>query len=392
MIEIDKLRRGLSDIAAEVDAVDLRERALATSHRIRVRRTVATVMVGLAVAAVVLSTAVNVRTDRSPTLPGLSPAPTAPSPTMLPTKEPGGQSDLGPFRSAIITVPTWGPTADATCTKGRTKLNNGQSQHDAVHRPVNILSYAATDVDQDGAEDYVAHLKCGEGPEAGGSQIVAFRRSAQELLPIGRIIGTQDGLAMMDHFEVHGGSRVAVLVSEEYTDGGQHTVPNQWRTYAWQDGRFRQVTGPKTLPAQPPAALLSVVPSTLLFRPVSSGFTGQLTVTVRNDGAVDVARLEILLILPSEVRPAGDDWDGCAVRPDTDQPHTDQTALICAVSGPRAQSHISVPFAFVAVDKPVPLDDPISLGNHYVSISQLPPFNGQVTINDPEVVIPISVP
>jgi hypothetical protein len=51
-----------------------------------------------------------------------------------------------------------------------------------------------------------------------------------------------------------------------------------------------------------------------------------------------------------------------------------------------------MPFTFVAADKPVSLDDPVNLGNHYVFISQPPPFDGQVTINDPEAVIPISLP
>jgi hypothetical protein len=387
MIEMDDLRRGLSEIAAEVDAVDLRERSRATSRRIRTRRTAATVVAGLAVAAVALTATVEVRTEYSPTTPGLSPAPTAPSPTLLPAEHQEGQPDIGPFDSATITVPTWGPAADATCTTGRITLNHGQYQRDAVHQPVNVLSYVTTDVDQDGAEDYVAQLMCGEGPEAGGSQIVAFRRNGQELVPIGRIVGTQDGLAMMDYLQARGDGRVAVLVSKQYTDGGQNTVPNQWRTYAWQHNRFHQVEGPKTFPARPPAALLSVVASTLPFRRVSNGFTGQLTVTVRNAGAVDVARLQILLILPGQVRPAGDGWDGCAVRPGAGP-----TALICTVTGPRAHSRISMPFTFAAVDKPVPLDDPISLGNHYVAISQLPPFDGQVTINNPEAVFPVGVP
>ncbi|MEV4714014.1 hypothetical protein [Micromonospora sp. NPDC049374] len=123
------------------------------------------------------------------------------------------------------------------------------------------------------------------------------------------------------------------------------------------------------------------------FRQQGDGFTGRLTVAVTNDGAVDVARLEILLILPVQVRPAGDDWNGCAVRPDATQ-----TALVCTVPGPQAQSSSTVQFTFVAVDKPVPLDDPIGLGNHYMQVSQVPPLNGQVTINDPETIIPITVP
>jgi hypothetical protein len=395
MIEIDNLRRGLNEMADEVDVVDLRKRALATSHRVLVRRATATTVTGLAVAAVALSTAAAVRMDRSPPPADVSPAVTAPSPVTLPIERQEGQPELGPFASAAVTVPTWGSAADTTCPKGRMSLANGQYERDSAHQMVNLMSYVEADVDHDGVEDYVAQLMCGEGPEAGGSQIVAFRRSGQELEPIGRIVGTQDGLAMMDYLQVRDGGQVAVLVSKQYTDGGQNTVPNQWRTYAWQDGRFRQVGGPRTFPAHPPASRLSVASSALSLRPAGNGFTGQLTVTVRNDGVVDVARLEILLILPGQVRPAGQGWEGCAARTEEDEtaPSGDETALVCTVPGPLARSQISIPFTFVAVDKPVvTLDDPDDLGNHYVSISQLPPFDGQVTINPPEAVIPINVP
>lgn len=266
-------------------------------------------------------------------------------------------------------------------------LTDGGQERDDRGRPVNVLSYVAVDVDRDGAMDYVAHLMCGEGPEAGGSQVVAFRRAGGELRPIGRIVGTQDGFAMMDHVEARGDGRVAILVAKEYTDGGEETVPNQWRTYAWRQGRFRQVAGPTTFPAKSPAARLSVVPSALPFRPAGSGFTGRLTVTVSNDGDVDVARLEIRLILPSQVQPAGGEWAGCAAdRADN------ETAFICVVAGPRARSRISMPFTFVATDKPVPSDDQVGNGNHFVSITQRPPFGGQVLIDDPDAIIPIDLP
>ncbi|SNT37884.1 hypothetical protein SAMN05421812_105148 [Asanoa hainanensis] len=100
-----------------------------------------------------------------------------------------------------------------------------------------------------------------------------------------------------------------------------------------------------------------------------------------------MALLELLLVLPSQVRPAGDDWGGCAVRPSPDQ-----TLLVCAVAGPEARSDTSVTFTFAAAGKPVPVDDPVNLGNHYVTISQVPPFDGQVTITGPEAIIPITVP
>ncbi|GAA4474976.1 hypothetical protein [Phytohabitans houttuyneae] len=383
MTEIDNLRRGLSELATEVEAVDLRERALATSHRIRVRRTVTTAVAGLAVAAVALGTAVTVQADRSPRPPAVDPAP---SPTVLPTEQ-QVSPDLGPLNSATLTVPSWGAGAHAGCVTGRITVTNGQYVRDAAHKTVNILSYVTADVDRDGTEDYVAYLMCGEGPESGGRQIVAFRRSGQELAPIGRVVGTQDGFAMMDYFEARDGGRIAVLVSEEYTDIGQNAVPNQWRTYAFQDGRFRQVEGPTTFPAQPPSAQLSVETSTLAFQRQGGALTGQLTVTVRNTGAIDVARVEILFILPSQVQPSGDDWRDCTARPSPDH-----TALVCTVPGPRAQSRVSVPFTFVATAKPVLLGDPITLGNHYLSLTQAPPFNGQVTIGTPETVIPITAP
>ncbi|MEV2240349.1 hypothetical protein [Micromonospora sp. NPDC049891] len=87
------------------------------------------------------------------------------------------------------------------------------------------------------------------------------------------------------------------------------------------------------------------------------------------------------------LRDAGEDWNGCAVRPDSTL-----TALVCTVAGPQAQSRTTVPFTFVAADKPVPVDDPIGLGNHHMQVSQVPPFDGQVTINDSETVIATTVP
>jgi hypothetical protein len=323
--------------------------------------------------------------------PGASDPSAVPSPTLLPTERPEGQPDLGPFESATLTVPDWGPDAGAGCSEGRMTLTDGGQEPDDGYRPVNVLSYVAVDVDRDGAKEYVAHLMCGEGPEAGGSQVVAFRRDGRELRPIGRIVGTQDGFGMMDYVEVRDGGRVAVLVAKEYTDVGEETVPNQWRTYAWRQGRFRQVDGPTTFPAKSPAARLSVVPSALTFRRAGDGYTGRMTVTVSNAGAVDVARLEIRLVLPGQVRPAGGDWAGCTAGSD-DDPADNETAFSCVVAGPRARSRVSMPFTFVAADKPVPAEDEVGMGNHYVWTTQRPPFGGQVVIDNPDAVIPIKLP
>jgi hypothetical protein len=348
---------------------------------------VTTVVAGLAVVAVALSAAAAIRPDRAPT-PGVSPAPTAPPPTNLPTHQPSND-DLGPFKSATITVPTWGSTADATCAKGRITLN-ASGRYDAGNRPsVDVRAYVVMDVDRDGADDYVAHLACGgDGADPGRDQIVAFRRSGQELVPIGRVVGTQDGFGSMDYLKAADGGRVAVLVSKD-PDDGTNSVPRQWRQYAWQGGQFRQVDGPTTFPAQPPKSVLSVAASALPFQRVGNAYAGQLTVTVRNDGAVDVARLELTLVLPGQVQPAGGDWDNCQAGADNGNP---VTVLLCSVPGPRANSQISMPFTFVAADKPMPIDTPTDRVNHKLTMRAPQPYEGLVESSIDSVVIPISVP
>jgi len=385
MSEFDNLRRALDDIAGEVDPVDLRDRALAESRRIRTRRVGATAAAGLAVLAAALGAAAVRGDDRTPA-PEASPPPAGASPTALPSERADRGPDLGPFSSATITVPSWGAATDATCTKGRVTLNGGQGVS-GTRRPVNVLGYVTADVDRDGVDDYVAYLRCGEGPESGGGQIVAFRQGASELQVIGQVIGPQDGFAMMDHMQARDGGRIAVLVSKVYADGGQNTVPNQWRTYAWQGGRFRQVDGPTSFPADPPSSRLTVTASPLAFQVQGVAFTGSTTVTVRNDGNVPVARLELLLILPEGVRPAGEGWEACSVRPDPQH-----NAVVCTLDGPGAGAQVSYPLTFFALKRPVPVDDPVNIGNHYVAIRQLTRFDGQVVIEHPEAVIPITVP
>ena len=158
-----------------------------------------------------------------------------------------------------------------------------------MSRSVFVMSYAAVDVDRDGAEDYVADVRCGEGPESPGWQVVAFRRSGQALVPLGRVIGSQDGLAMVSGVEGRDAGRVAVNLGREYTDSGEEAVPHQWRVYAWAGGRFEQVDGPTAFPADPPSAVLSVEAGELVFRPVQGGLlAGDLGVGLRNSGTAGV--------------------------------------------------------------------------------------------------------
>ncbi len=370
MNDLDTLRTGLAQLATEVTPVDLRARVLASSRRLAARRIAA----GLATAVAATVTASALLLTLNPAAgpaPGPSPSP-GPSlrPTTLPAYVDPPAPDIGPFPDATITVPSWG-RADNVCATGPVKLSNVQYDPGAGKPVLTVLAAVSTDVDGDGSADYVAQLACGEGPEGPAQQIVAYRRSGTRLVLLGRVVGTQDGVAMVDSVEVRGAGRIAVQVSAGYSDGGIRYVPNQWRVYAWQGGRFRQVSGPTTFPADPPAATLSVTSSPLTFTRTAGGYVGELTVTAANTGTLDVAAAELRLIVPLQLQPAGDGWTGCAV-----VSTIDANAIVCPVAGLTAGSTRQLRFGFVATTVPVRGDEPIGLTNrdHALFLSQLPPY------------------
>jgi hypothetical protein len=185
------------------------------------------------------------------------------------------------------------------------------------------------------------------------------------------VIGTQDGLAMVDNVEARPGGQIAVQVAEKYSDGGEQYVPNQWRVYAWQGSRFRQVAGPTSFPADPPAAVLSVTSSSLTFTRATGGYVGDLTVTIGNTGQLDVAHAELTIVVPTQVQPAGDGWTGCTAIPD------DKTVAVrCPVADLAAGSTRELHFRFVATTVPTRGAGPIGPENddHYVALNQLPPY------------------
>ena len=240
--------------------------------------------------------------------------PTAPAAVELPPPPAEPPPDFGPFANATVTIPDWGAEV-TSCPAGRLTLTDGYAFDQAMSRSVFVMSYAAVDVDRDGAEDYVADVRCGEGPESPGWQVVAFRRSGQALVPLGRVIGSQDGLAMVSGVEGRDAGRVAVNLGREYTDSGEEAVPHQWRVYAWGGGRFEQVDGPTAFPADPPSAVLSVEAGELVFRPVQGGLlAGDLGVGLRNSGTAGVTDARLLLLVPVSVRPAGPAWGGMHAR------------------------------------------------------------------------------
>lgn len=241
-----------------------------------------------------------------------SPLP-VPSPVALAQAPKEKTSDVRPFRNVDITVPSW-PAASKQCVTGRVHISSHGFYRpaDPAKTTVTVMSVVPVDFDGDGTDEYAVFLLCGEGPESGGRMIVGYRREGRGFVPLGRIVGTQDGFQMMDYMR-RKGNRIEILVSAEYTDGGQLGVDHQWRTYAWRGTRFRQVAGPTSFPQNPPAVRLTVDVRQVVLRPVGQVRTGSLQLMIANVSTAATPAVRVTLELPHVLKPAGTSWDGCVI-------------------------------------------------------------------------------
>jgi hypothetical protein len=255
---------------------------------------------------------------------------------------------------------------------GRLHLDkNGQFiPSSAGQAVIGVLTVTPVDFDGDGTDDYAVSVMCGEGPEAGGRMIVGYRRSGQALTPIGRIIGTQDGIQMMDPVR-RKGNGIEVLTNREYSDGGPDER-STWRTYGLRDGRFRQISGPVAF--RPSPVPLAVEVRQLVMRSAGTGRTGTLRATVRNEGTAVAADLRVRLSLPESFQPAGPGWTGCAVEnpghfvcPLTDLPGGASVGVSFPLLGPAQPAYaddlsVAVGAASIDVGAPVsPATEPLAI-------------------------------
>lgn len=217
-----------------------------------------------------------------------------------------------PYFDADLVIPSW-PAKSTECTSGRVRLSGGQYLPSKAGKwPINAITTVPVDFDGDGTEDLAVYVTCGEGPESGGRMVVGYRQAHGGLQLIGRIVGVQDGFAMMEHMR-RKGNAIEVLVSREYSDSGQQSVPSQWRTYALRGSGFRQVGGPVAFPADPPAVHLAVEPRQVVLRVAGAVRTGSLTFTVTNSGGAPAPSVLARLQLPESFQPAGPNWTDCRV-------------------------------------------------------------------------------
>lgn len=268
--------------------------------------------------ALLLAAAMTGGCTGGPRPPSAEPAPSpsplpVPSPVVLPQAPEEQPSDVRPFRDVEITVPAW-PAASKQCVSGRVHISSGgfYQPRDPAKTAVTVMAVVPVDFDGDKTDEYAVFLLCGEGAESGGQMIVGYRRDGRAFVPLGRIVGTQDGFQMMDHMR-RKGNRIEILVSEEYTDGGQLDVDHQWRTYAWTGTRFRQVAGPTSFPENPPTVRLTVDVRQVVLRPVGQVRTGSLQLTIANVSTAATPAVRVTLELPHVLQPAGTSWDGCVI-------------------------------------------------------------------------------
>ena len=383
-MSIDDLRTSLQELAADSRPVDMHDRVLAATHRSQVRRTTAVgVILAVLVAGVGFITLHRTLAGTAPAT--VRPSPTTsnslvPSPVVLPAYVSPPGANLGPVANATATLPSWGTSASG-CATGKVRFANGQYSSNRSRPVINVLASVQADVDGDGVMESIVQLSCGEGPEAGGQQIVAFRPASGGFQPIGRIVGTQDGIAMMDTMQVRAGGQIAVQVSAQYSDSGQQYVPSQWRVYAWQSGRFRQVGGPTSFPTHPASAQLSVTVSNLVLASADGKhYTGSLSIVAKNTGDLAVEHVDIEIELPSDIALIGPGWTGCTVV------GPDNTAVHCPLNNVAAHSTRTLPALEVLTTSPVaaPIHPGENEMNYVVIINQLSPYVYIDPATDPE--------
>jgi hypothetical protein len=276
--------------------------------------TVATVVIVLAVATGAVASGRLSSQSGSPGSPTLSAIPTAtrsyrtppgPAPALVcpSTKNtPGRPGDLEPtdLCDATLEIPTVGgpthqPDATDRCPGGPLKFSGGRHRIDGnALTGFNdvVLSIgegpsgvAAVDLDHDGTNEVVVMVTC--GGVKWDNRVVAFKRGpdgsirtlgtvlAAHAVPVNWYLATTpDGVVWVDVADILSGPADTPGVAQD-----------QWRGYAWQDGRFVQVDGPTSFPVNPRVTDLAVSATPLVFDPPVGGIRhGSTTLTVRNLG------------------------------------------------------------------------------------------------------------
>ncbi|MCO1598774.1 hypothetical protein M8C17_26855 [Micromonospora sp. RHAY321] len=260
--------------------------------------------VALAVAPVVANAAL--RGDRSvpapaatgepTTAPTSAPPPTSPAPltpsttTSTSPAAPDGRISRAQLLAARVDLPAW-PSYATGCATSDVRL---RPPSPTEARPTLAdLDLGYTDLDGDGATETVALVTCRSG-EGSAKQLLAFDRDGRgRIVTMARVVRTGDGLdditdaAVTDDGEV----RAQVADIQPCCSMPSYWAQKQWRTYRWTDDRFAQSDGPRSFGKDTRLTDLALAGGDLVLGPVGTDGKrpGTLTLTVTNNGPVDVA-------------------------------------------------------------------------------------------------------
>jgi hypothetical protein len=249
---IDQLRHDLAELAAGVETVDLRDRAMATSRGIRTRRRIAAAVV----AAVMVATA-GVTYVLVPHSGGAEPA--APTPTSAHV-DPRTQRIV----NSAIDLPPW-PGFGANCPSGVFHFRNGYyAVHNSAHTQyilfyeggVELLNGRVTYADLDGQSpnEALITVKCTADSVPGPDELLAVRLMPDGLVwTIGYVVPSLDGrvIGYDPRMVTVSGATVLVQAEGSATSSGALPGEKQVRGYRYVDGAFQQVSGPVTFPPAP---------------------------------------------------------------------------------------------------------------------------------------------
>lgn len=253
-------------------------------------------------------------TSGSPTATPSSPAPPT-TPALVPKVEqscekpstsvaPPGGIALTELCDATLTIPAWKDaprcasdsvrfTDGARFIVASTFVNLGSS------RLVSDTDLAYADIDVDGDYETLLLLSC--GGETWISTVIALQRTSDgEIETLGTVVATNADIRRL--IAVNG--RVDGTVEVEVADwnGGLgddgSLAQRQWRSYAWDGGRFAQVGGPTAFAPNPKVTDFAVTSTGLAFSAAKDGErTGTVSVTVRNEGR-SAAAYSVVLQVP----------------------------------------------------------------------------------------------
>jgi hypothetical protein len=188
--------------------------------------------------------------------PAALPTDASASPSPSATPDPASAVDI---RNATFEVPKFPGTGD--CPAGTRKFVDGKADVDPEPDPVASHLFLGTstvaDVDGVPGSEILTVITC--AAYEGVSQVLALKLSpAGALSPLGFVLRSADHPSFeidpQAPIVVRDGVVEATVMSPGSFDGGHKVLDLQVRGYKFQDGSFRQVSGPAKF-AQPPADL-----------------------------------------------------------------------------------------------------------------------------------------